>query len=249
MKRPIIGFDRRLRREWLDAIASKCIAGASLHELRKFGHTLLREACAGDEARGKTLTVLFHLWVGTPGKATSLREVAMDLFADLDSPRRIALHWGLSIATYPFFRNAADAAGRLLALQDSVSLAQVQRRLAERWGQRPTAERAGRRIVRSWIDWGLLRETKQRGTYVRSKPIEVGGALASWMVEALLSGSEAESQAITQVRKAPALFPFDLRFSAHDLRRASRLVVHRQGGDEDVVMLKRSARPESADAG
>lgn len=236
-----IGFDRRLRQEWLDAIASKRTAGVAVPELRKFGHKLLRSECPADEARGKTLTVLFHLWVDVPASAVALRDGAGKLLLDVDPVHRIALHWGLGLATYPFFRDTADAAGRLLALQDSVSLAQIQRRLAERWGQRSTSQRAAQRIVRSWIDWGVLRESKQRGTYIASKPIGLAGPLASWMVEAMLVGAEAESQAIAQVRKAPQLFPFDLKVSAHELRRAPRLAVHRQGVDEDVVMLRRSS--------
>jgi hypothetical protein len=235
-----IGFDRRLQQEWLDAIASKRAAGATVGELRKFGHKLLRSECPADEARGKTLTVLFHLWVSVPADAVALRDGAGTLLADLDPVHRIALHWGLGLATYPFFRDTADAMGRLLALQGSVSLAQVQRRLAERWGQRSTSQRAAQRIVRSWIDWGVLRESKQRGTYLTTESIEVTGPLASWMVEALLVGADGESQAIAQVRKTPQLFPFALKVSAHELRRAPGLVVHRQGVDEDVVMLRRS---------
>ncbi len=235
-----IGFDRRLRQQWLDAIASKRTAGATVPELRKFGHKLLRSECPGDEARGKTLTVLFHLWVDVPAIAVALRDGAGKLLADLDPKHRIALHWGLGLATYPFFRDTADATGRLLALQDSVSLAQIQRRLAERWGQRSTAERAAQRIVRSWIDWGVLRESKERGTYTASKPIDLAGQLASWMVEAMLVGADAESQAVAQARKAPQLFPFDLKVSAHELRRAPRLVVHRQGLSEEVVMLRQA---------
>ncbi len=235
-----IGFDRRLRQEWLDAIASKRGAGATVPELRKFGHNLLRSECPADKARRNSLTVLFHLWVDVPAKAVGLRDAAGKLLDDLDPAHRIALHWGLGLATYPFFRDTADATGRLLALQDSVSLAQIQRRLTERWGQRSTTERAAQRVVRSWIDWGILRESKQRGTYLASKSIEVAGPLASWMVEAMLVGADAESQAVAQVRKAPQVFPFDLKVSAHELRRAPRLVVHRQGVDEDVVMLRPS---------
>jgi hypothetical protein len=236
-----IGFDRRLRQEWLDAIASKRTAGATVPELRKFGHKLLRSDCPADEARGKTLTVLFHLWVDVPANAVALRDSASKMLADIEPRQRIALHWGLGLATYPFFRDIADATGRFLGLQDSVSLAQIQRRLAERWGQRSTTERAAQRIVRSWIDWGVLRESKQRGMYVTGKLIEVSGALASWVVEAVLVGADAESQTVAQVRRAHQLFPFCLKVSANELRRAPRLAVHRQGVDEDVVMLHRSA--------
>ncbi len=239
-----IGFDRRLRQEWLDAIASQQTSGATVPELWKFGRSLLRSEYPADEARRKTLTVLFHLWVDVPAKAVALRDGACKLFPELEPRQRLALHWGLGLATYPFFRDAADAAGRLLALQESVSLAQIQRRLAERWGQRSTAERAAQRIVRSWIDWGVLRESTQPGTYTAEKPIEVGAPLAAWVIEAVLVGADAESQVIAQVRKAPQLFPFDIKVSAHELRRASCLVVHRQGLDGDVVMLRRSANDE-----
>jgi len=236
-----IGFDRKLRQEWLDAIASKQSAGATMPDLRKFGHKLLRADCPADEARGKTLTVLFHLWVDVPSNAVALRDGACKLLADLEPRQRIALHWGLGLATYPFFRDTADATGRLLALQDSVSLAQIQRRLAERWGQRSTAQRAARRIVRSWIDWGVLLESDQRGTYVTGPPVGVSGALATWTVEAVLVGADAESQAVTQVRKAPQLFPFDVELSMQELRRAERLAVDRQGLSEEVVMLRRAS--------
>lgn len=236
-----IGFDRRLRQEWLDAIASQQTSGTTMPELWKFGHNLLRSEYPADEARRKTLTVLFHLWVDVPAKAVALRDGAGKLLPELEPRQRLALHWGLGLATYPFFRDAADAAGRLLALQESVSLAQIQRRLAERWGQRSTAERATQRIVRSWIDWGVLCESTQPGTYTAEKPIEVGVPLASWVIEAVLVGADAESQVVAQVRKAPQLFPFDIKVSAHELRRASCLVVHREGLDGDVVMLRKPA--------
>lgn len=247
-----IGFDRRLRQEWLDAIASQQTSGATVPELWKFGQNLLRSEYPADEARRKTLTVLFHLWVDVPANAVALRNGAGKLLPELESRQRLVLHWGLGLATYPFFRDAADVAGRLLALQESVSLAQIQRRLAERWGQRSTAERAAQRIVRSWIDWGVLHESTQRGTYIAGKPIEVGAPLASWVIEAVLVGADAESQVIAQVRKAPQLFPFDIKVSAHELRRAACLDVHREGLDGDVVMLRKpaidgpSARPAQA---
>lgn len=235
-----IGFDRRVRKEWIDAIAERWSLGATVSEMREFGHRLLRLESLADEARGKTLTVLFHLWVTVPANAVALRDEASKMFAQVDAAHRIVLHWGLGLATYPFFRDTAEAAGRLLALQDSVTLTQIQRRVAERWGQRSTAARAAQRIVRSWIDWGLLREGAQRGTYLANRPIEVTGPLALWLVEALLVSLNSDAQVVAQVRRSPQLFPFDLDVSVHDLRRAPRLAVQRQGVDEDVVSLRRN---------
>lgn len=249
MRRPAaIGFDRRIRTEWLDAVAAKLAAGAKSADIRKFGHRLLRREYPGDDARAKTLTVMFHLWVDAPETAVTLRDAAAKLLSEVDPVERVGLHWGLGLATYPFFRDVADASGRLLALQDSVSLTQLQRRLAERWGQRSTTERAAQRIVRSWIDWGVLKETAQRGTYTPGRRLEARGALAAWLIEALLVAGDADSQSVTKARTNPQLFPFELCVTGHELRRAPRLVVHRQGVDEDVVALRQRerARPNGA---
>ena len=64
-----IGFDRRVRCEWLDAVAAKQAAGTKIADIRRFGHRLLRREYPGDDARGKTLTVMFHLWVDVPETA------------------------------------------------------------------------------------------------------------------------------------------------------------------------------------
>ena len=244
MKRPfVVGFDRRVRCDWLDAIASQRAAGLKTADLRRYGHRLLRGEFPGNDARGKTLTVIFHLWVDVPERASALRDAALKLLPNLRTDCRVALHWGLGLATYPFYRDVADATGRLCALQGDVSLAQLQRRLAERWGQRPTAERAAQRIVRSWIDWGMLKETGQRGTYSPAHRLTLSAELSSWMVEAVLVGTDAESQPVSSIRVTPQLFPFDVQVSAHELRRSPRLVVHRQGIDEDIVALRPVVKP------
>jgi len=241
---PTIGFDRRVHLEWLDALAWKHARGATAKELRDTGHRLLRVQYPSKVARSKTLTVIFHLWITVPREVRTLRNEAEDLLKDLGTDERRALHWGLAVAGYPFFRDAADAAGRLLALQGNLSLAQLRRRLLERWGHRSTAYRAAQRIVRTWIDWGILRETHKPGTYSCAAPIKVAGRLATWLIEALLVGGNNESLPVSKIRNNPALFPFEVEATISDLRRDPCLSVHRQSLDEDVVS-RQALRPSA----
>src|SRR5208283_4842561 len=90
-------------------------------------------------------------------------------------------------------------------------------------------------IVRTWIDWGLLREANKRGTYSPVTPIKVGGQLATWLIEALLVGANVESLSVAKLTSNPSLFPFQLDITPSDLRRAPHLSVHKQGVDQDVV--------------
>lgn len=59
-----------------------------------------------------------------------------------------------------------------------VAAAHVQRRVHEQYGERETVSRAARRVLRSFLDWGVLQETESKGIYtvMLRKPTTKGGA-------------------------------------------------------------------------
>src|SRR5437588_10160694 len=84
--------------------------------------------------------------------------------------------------------------GRLLRLQGTGAASQVQRRMREQFGERSTVERATRRILRCLIDWGVLKETKEKGIYQATPTLFVNDAkLAQWIIEASLIASGSAS--------------------------------------------------------
>lgn len=243
-RRASIGFDRRIDLEWLDAAAAQAATGATADELRAHLWNLLDGAVSGDKfnsARGKTLTVLNHIWGEVPASATSLRERAAGLIAGSTPDERLALHWAMMVGTYPVFTDTAAAVGRLLTLQGSFTLAHLTRRLVGVWGERSTLERAGQRIVRSMVQWGVLRDTETRGMYEavpgRRKVVSAVGTV---LIEALLVDAEEASVPLERLTRHPAIFPFDLDVNANHVRGASQFRVHRQGLDSDFVELQGS---------
>jgi hypothetical protein len=241
-RRAHIGFDRRIALEWLDAAAAQAAAGAPTDEMRAYLWNLLDGAVSGDKfnsARGKTVTVLNHIWGEVPGPAASLRERAAAQLEGSTPDERLALHWAMMVGTYPVFTDTAAAVGRLLTLQGSFTLAHLTRRLVGVWGERSTLERAGQRIVRSMVQWGVLRDTATRGMYEAvPRRRKVGPAVGTVLIEALLVDAEEASLHLDQLTGHPAIFPFDLDVNASHVRGASQFRVHRQGLDSDFVELQ-----------
>jgi hypothetical protein len=145
----------------------------------------------------------------------------------------------MMVGTYPVFTDTAAAIGRLLTLQGSFTLAHLTRRLAGAWGARSTLERAVQRIVRSMVQWGVLRDTATRGMYeTLPRPRRVGPAVGTVLIEALLIDAEEASVPLGQLTGHPAIFPFDVDLNASYVRGASQFRVHRQGLDTDFVELQ-----------
>lgn len=251
-RRANIGFDRRIDLEWLDAAAAQAAAGVATDEMRAYLWSLLDGAVSGDKfnsARGKTVTVLNHIWGDVPGPATSLRERAITQLAGSKADERLALHWAMMVGTYPVFTDAAAAIGRLLTLQGSFTLSHLTRRLVGVWGGRSTLNRAGQRIVRSMVQWGVLQDTATRGMY-EAVPHrrKVGPVVGTVLIEALLVDAEVASVPLDQLTGHPAIFPFDINVSASHIRGASQFRVHRQGLHSDFVELE-GATPHPAPPG
>jgi hypothetical protein len=240
-RRSSIGFDRRIDLEWLDAAAEQAAVQAPLHEIRAYLWNLLDGTLSGDKAnsaRGKTVTVLNHIWGAVPDAAWELRQRAATQLKGCTADERLALHWAMMVGTYPVFTDIAAATGRLLTLQGSFTLAHLTRRLVGTWGQRSTIERAAQRIVRSMVQWGVLRDTATRGMYQGvPRRRKVGPGVGTVLVEALLVDAEEVSIPLDQLVAHPAVFPFDVHVNAGHVRGATQFRVHRQGLDSDFVEL------------
>ncbi len=241
-----IGFSQRIRLEWLERTANLVLAGNdkagindSLQEMLKDKVSVGGQAVRGN--REKAITTLMKTWLTVPRGLEALRDEGLQIHQGLPRKDRIVVHWGMTLAAYPFWGVVAAHTGRLLRLQGTAAAAHVQRRVKEQYGERETASRAARRVLRSFIDWGVLNETDDKGLYTQGDLYSIQTpSLITWLVEASLHARMNGSAAIKDLLDSPSIFPFRLAYvSAEHLASFSpRLDILRHDLDEDLVMLR-----------
>lgn len=230
-----IGFDRLIRLRWLDQaalLAGELRDGDALHGAL-LQHLVLD--LSGKDARRKTANVLTRVWWRTPAQHEALRDEALALFPHCHPDDRLFLHWGMVLVAYPLFGQVAGAAGRLLRLQGSLRLAQLNSRIAAQWGHRSTLDYAVPRIVYSMLDWQALVTTDQPGVYQTSQPVTATDpSLLRWLLEAAMT-AYGNDRPLSDLLRAAELFPFALESGASQVTQSPRLQVYQQGQEMTMV--------------
>ena len=246
-----IGFSQRIRLEWLQYTANLVLAGndkgavnASLQELLQDKVSVGGHAVRGNKE--KAITILMKIWLNVPGELKAVRDDGLELLKTLPRKDQIAVHWGMAMAAYPFWAAVAANTGRLLRLQGTAAAAHVQRRVREQYGERETVSRAARRVIRSFVDWGVLSETSEKGIYGQGFTCSIDDPrLISWLIEASLHARSNGSAAIKELIDNTSLFPFRLMHvsAEHLIAMSGCLDVLRHGLDQDLIILREATQP------
>ncbi len=168
-----------------------------------------------------------------------LRKAAYQYYQD-HPQARLPIHWLLLGAAYPFWFSVAAIVGRLLNLQDQVTQTQIVSRLKEKFGDRQTISQRARYVIRSFVAWGVLKDTEVKGCYEKISPVSISETeLSVLMIEsALLAIPEAKS-ALGLLLNNPAFFPFQLPVVSGDYlsQNNDRIEVVRYGLDDELLKL------------
>ena len=145
----------------------------------------------------------------------------------------------MTIAAYPFVGSAGEVVGRLLKLQKQARRADVQRRLREQYGDRDFVNRITRYTVSSFLDWGVIVETKPKGIYLSGKQVTPKKTEhLAWLAEAVMISRTKTQMRLSELCNHPALFPFALdKLNAAVLQHNPRLRVERQSLNQEFVFL------------
>ena len=247
MSRPRqVGIDRVVKLSWIDVAASLSQGGMAPSAVKKALQTELAGSFRSTrtDVRGsidKTITILMKIWVAPRSELSELQQQGLQILSGLPRRNTCVVHWGMLSAAYPFWFDVAIQTGRLLKLQGTAAATQVQRRIREQYGERETVSRRVRYVLRSFVDWDLVRDSETAGVYVPGTISRVEDArVTAWLAEVILRSQDLSAIPVNGVFDSPGLFPFTFHpYSAREIVDASsRLDVIRQGLDSDLLVLR-----------
>jgi hypothetical protein len=243
-----IGFSsQRIRYQWLVKVSNLLLAGMTSDQIKSelsdyLMNWLPKSRSKERSSRDKAATILFRTWISPDNYLCYLRDDGLKLLESSSAEEKRAVHWGMIMATYPFWGDVADSVGRLLRLQNSIETSQIRRRIKELYGDREVVSRATRNVISSFVDWGVLYITSIKGAYISGKQYPIKDAkVIAWLVEASLHARMNGSAAIKDLLNSPSIFPFRLaHISAEQVVSLSpRLDILRHGLDDNLVMLQK----------
>jgi hypothetical protein len=232
---PRIGFDRFISLEWATTALKVRAGAARLEDLV----ALLDAAGLGAAARTKTRTVLNRLWLEPRAELVGYADRGVAIFkANPDAPVA-ALHWGMAVATYPFFGKVAELIGRLSALQGDCASAEIHRRMSETYGEREGTYRMTNMVIQTQAGWGAVERVEKGKRVVRLPPTVVeDDTLTAWLIEAVLRYA-GKPLTISSLQSLPVLFPFKLiRPLAYLVSNSEYLTVRAEGPGNRFVALR-----------
>ena len=243
-----IGIKQVVRLEWYDYVLDMLLGGLPAQEIRRQLDEFIRERLQtggygerGEQTYTKAVTQIMKCWVSPAREFIDLRDNALLFARENDRCMRIALHWAVTVAAYPFWHRVAEQVGRLLNLQDSITQSQIRLRCFEAMGERSTVERSARRVIRSFVVWGVLKDTSTKGCYEKVAPATITDQnLAILMLEAALHATPEGKGALGILLNTPAFFPFQLPIMTGDFvsQHSDRIEVARYGLDDELLKLK-----------
>lgn len=234
-KVPLIGFDRYVDIDWCRRALDAAVTESSIEVVRDQVATML----PGLESQRKTLDVLKRLSTKPFEHLADFIGRGIAIYKRLGQDMVLPLVWGASIASYPFFGKTSETAGRLLTLQGDCSIKELQRRMAEQYGDRSGIERAVARVLQSQESWQALTRDETGKRVLTLQPVVIDDdALTAWLIEAALRYA-GKHVSVPSLQSLPVLFPLALtRPLAYVVSNSPNLELRSDGPSNHFVALR-----------
>lgn len=237
-KKPLVGFERHIELDWLNRTAGWIIEKKSAKEIHALIDEYLEPLIQGDTSRRKTKNVLSGAWVKCGDREREFKTLAEKLYIHSSRDEKIAIHFGMLIASYPFFYELSKILGRLFRLQQSIPSDQFYHRVIQVFGDRDSIKRAAARYLQSLSQWGLLDSTDKLAIKPGQKMTLHSSELITWMLSSVFFSQGESRLAVEELKADPAWFPFEIDSDEFKANAVGFIEILHQGYGNTIIGLK-----------
>lgn len=230
-----MGFERYIQLDWCIAALEAANERQTVSDVKE----QLAKVLTGVESKRKTFDILKRLWLQPLPNYTEFSKRGVELYRKHGADAVVPLNWGIAIVTYPFFGKTAEITGRLLSLQGDCSIKEVQRRMAEIYGDRDGIVRAVSRVLQSQESWGLIERVEKGKRLVGKTQLTLSEEeIITWLVEAVIRYT-GKAVSLANLQSMPVLYPFVLDQSlAYAVSSNKKLEIRSEGANGQFVALR-----------
>lgn len=225
-----VNYSRHIETHWLDQTALWVAEGLNKQELHDKINSMLSPSINCKVNLGKTRNQLTSLWFDKNESAGNKFSIFSVKYIKENNDIPLVIHWGLLIAKKKFFADVARFIGRSSKLNDSVTYAQVQKRMVELYGDTETVKRGLRSVLKTMVDFGVLLRGNARCYHVNPNKLAVPNKLMNWLLYALLVSDDVTSRTLSGSIDDAVWFPFEFDIQAEDVDK-HWFEFHQQGHD------------------
>jgi hypothetical protein len=239
-----IGFRRNIYLDWMEAAAAYAAAGDDAAALRAHLDPIVAQTVASTDNRRMALDILVNVWVKSSQRHRELHSAALRLYPATSPGERRWIHYGMTMAAYPFFHQTAQAVGHQVLTKDTFTTADIKHAMIGERGHLGALEKAVERVLFSLRNWGLLGAGSGRNTLAPICPrlVTADLPLQTWLLAVALTLHSGEELPYLDLIRLPELFPFAFTIGLDHLRRHPDFAIQRQGAGLDMVRLREGRR-------
>jgi len=172
-------------------------------------------------------------------KNKTFKEQGVNFLKTCNKDERLVIHWGMAVASYPFFVSLARKIGRLLRLQDDIISKELVRRSVEQYGDTESIRRATTRLLQSFGAWGILFSVSNNLFYPTQKYRLENPELITWLMASVFFSNDRERLSVDEITSDPIWFPFNISYSAFQVGQSQILNVVHQNTSEKLLCLSK----------
>ncbi len=232
-----VGFDQKILLDHLNYTMNEASHTKKEEMYKKLDQYLIKDI-KGNKSRKNAITILMKIWCSNNEINKCIQKRAFELLPKLDLKERIVLHLGMTLITFPFFKEIASEIGRLSSRQHDFSSSQIYRKIKELYGDRRRVEVAYQAVLTSLKNWRVVIQKKQGIYALPAKIIIFDNNLINWLVRAAVISSKREYVQIDEVPTLLYLFPFAFNINT-GLLDNSIFEITNQGINKTIIGIKK----------